>query len=71
MLAYQSFVQHVHREEDLDQPAFHGLSAPLMQDLQPFSLGKAFENDEQYMFLMVLKVFLGYFRASKAIFQGV
>ena len=31
VLAYQSFVQHVHREEDLDQPAFHGLSAPLMQ----------------------------------------
>ncbi|CAK9006036.1 Retrovirus-related Pol polyprotein from transposon RE1 (Retro element 1) (AtRE1) [Includes: Protease RE1 [Durusdinium trenchii] len=26
VLAYQSFVQHVHREEDLDQPAFHGLS---------------------------------------------
>ncbi|CAJ1434664.1 unnamed protein product [Effrenium voratum] len=34
VLAYQSFVQHVHREEDLDQPAFHGLSAPLMQELR-------------------------------------
>ena len=33
VLAYQSFVQHVHREEDLDQPAFHGLSTPLMQEL--------------------------------------
>ena len=31
VLAYQSFVQQVHREEDLDQPAFHGLSTPLMQ----------------------------------------
>lgn len=34
VLAYQSFVQHVHREEDLDQPAFHGLSTPLMQELR-------------------------------------
>ena len=32
VLAYQDFVQHVHREEDLDQPAFHGLSTPLIQD---------------------------------------
>jgi len=34
VLAYQSFVQQVHREEDLDQPAFHGLSTPLMQELR-------------------------------------
>lgn len=34
VLAYQDFVQHVHREEDLDQPAFHGLSTPLIQELR-------------------------------------
>jgi len=34
VLAYQSFVQHVHREEDLDQPAFNGLSTPLIQELR-------------------------------------